>query len=90
MQSDIIKGRDLIPGESGTEEIQHVRSMTGISRINQVYNGVTVECGFDMQCVDLQNVKDNVNDDVMTRHDEYYIDHFHHHDYRHHHEIIGV
>ena len=47
MQSDIIKGRDLIPGESGTEEIQHVRSMTGISRINQVYNGVTVECGFD-------------------------------------------
>ena len=43
-----------------------------------------------MLCVDLQNVKDNVNDDVMTRHDEYYIDHFHHHDYRHHHEIIGV
>ena len=42
------------------------------------------------KCVDLQNVKDNVNDDVMTRHDVFYIDYFHHHDYRHQHEIIRV
>ncbi len=43
-----------------------------------------------MQCVNLQKVKDNVNDDVMSRHDVFYIDYFHHHDYRHQHEIIGV
>ena len=46
-QSDIIKGRDLIPGGNGTEEVLHVRSMTGISRINQIYNGVPIECGYD-------------------------------------------
>ena len=37
----------MIPGGSGTEEIQHIRSMTGISRINQIYNGVVIECGYD-------------------------------------------